>query len=140
DQKTDLYRAGVDQPPLAQVPGSAADYCTNLRAIGVTRTKLDRTLTNTTVSPDTGAASNLFSFLAMRLQQSYTNLGCQQLLHMRNPVHLKMNGAGLVVDATFDRVTTGGTPSPSASTAAGASASAGAGTSATPSASAGGTG
>ena len=142
DQKTDLYRAGVDQPPLAQVPGSAADYCTNLRTIGVTRTKLDRTLTNTTVSPDTGAASNLFSFLAMRLQQSYTNLGCQQLLHMRNPVHLKMNGAGLVVDATFDRVTTGGTPSPSASasTAAGASASAGAGTSATPSASAGGTG
>ncbi|HZU56302.1 MAG TPA: hypothetical protein VFA06_10575 [Actinocrinis sp.] len=138
DQKADLYRAGVDQPPLAQVPGSAAQYCANLRTLGVARTKLDRTLTDTTVSPDTGAASNLFTFLAMRLQQSYANLGCQELLGMRNPVHLKLNGAGLVVDASFDRVNVGPSASPSASASAAASpsASAGAGTSASPSASA----
>jgi hypothetical protein len=144
DQKTDLYRAGVDQPPLAQVPGSPAQYCQNLRTLGVTRVKLDRTLTDTTVSPDTGAASNLFAFLAMRLQQSYTNLGCRDLLNMRNPVHLKLNGAGLVVDATFDRVGAGPSASPSASssTSAVASPSAGAGTgaSASPSAPAAGGG
>lgn len=132
DQKTDLYRAGVDQPPLSQVPGSAAQYCENLRTVGVTRTKLDRTLTDTTVSPDTGAASNLFTFLAMRLQQSYVNLGCRDLLHMRNPVHLKTNGNGQVVDATFDQVTGGPSASPSPSI------SAGAGTSASPSVTAGG--
>jgi len=136
DQKTDLYRAGVDQPPLAQVPGSAAQYCTSLRTLGVTRTKLDRTLTDTTVSPDTGAASNLFTFLAMRLQQSYVNLGCRNLLGMRNPVHLKTNGAGLVVDAAFDQVNVGPSASPSASASVAASPSAGAGTSASPSASA----
>ena len=121
--KTDLYRAGVDQPPLSQADGSPQQYCANLRTLGVTRTKLDRSLTNTTSSPDAGAASNLFTFLAMRLQQSYVNLGCEQLLGERNPVHLKMDGNGLVVDATFDRVGTVPTPSPSASVSMAASAS-----------------
>ncbi|MBS2961644.1 hypothetical protein KGA66_01200 [Actinocrinis puniceicyclus] len=124
DQKTDLYRAGVDQPALAQVPGSAAQYCEQLRTIGVTRTKMDHSLTDTTVSPDTGAASNLFTFLAMRLQQSYVNLGCARLLNMRNPVHLKVNGNGLVVDAAFDQVTAGVSASASASVGASTTASA----------------
>ena len=121
--KTDLYRAGVGQPPLSQVDGSPAQYCANLRTIGVTRTKLDRNLTDTTSSPDAGAASNLFTFLAMRLQQSYVNLGCQQLLGERNPVHLKTDANGLVVDATFDRVGTVPTPNPSGSNSTAASSS-----------------
>jgi hypothetical protein len=122
DTKTDLYRAGVDQPPLSQASGSAAQYCENIRTIGVTRTRLDRSLTDTTSSPDPGAASNLFTFLAQRLQQSYVNLGCEQLLNERNPVHLKTDANGLAVDATFDQVSGAGpTPSPSASSRAGAS-------------------
>ncbi len=124
DAKTDLYRAGVDQPPLAQVPGSPAEYCLNLRTTGVTRTELDHALTVAGTSPDTGAANNLFSFLAMRLQQSYTNLNCQQYLNMPNPIHLKTNGAGVVTGATFDPVTLQSTSaSPSGSGAASASAS-----------------
>ncbi len=118
DTKTDLYRAGVDQAPLSQVSGSPRQYCADLRTIGVTRTKLDRNLTNTTSSPDTGAASNLFTFLAMRLQQSYVNLGCEQALGKGNPVHLKMDGNNIVVDATFDHVGPVPTPSPSASASA----------------------
>lgn len=137
DAKTDLYRAGVDQPPLAQVPGSAAQYCANLRTIGVTRTKLDRSLTDTTSSPDPAAASDLFTFLGMRLQQSYVNLGCEQLLGESNPVHLKTDANGVVVDATFDHVGTGGpTPSPSASAVASPSPSASPKPSTSPSASA----
>ncbi|HEV2347505.1 MAG TPA: hypothetical protein VGS97_25665 [Actinocrinis sp.] len=124
DTKTDLYRAGVDQPPLSQASGSAAQYCANLRTIGVMRTRLDRSLTDTTSSPDPGAASNLFTFLAQRLQQSYVNLGCEQLLNVRNPVHLKTDANGVAVDATFDQVDVGPTPTPSASAHAGASTSA----------------
>ncbi len=115
DEKTNLYRAGVDMPPLAQIPGSGERYCAQLRTIGVTRTKADRSLTDSTVSPDTGAASNLFTFLAQRLQQSYENLGCGQLLKMPNPVHVTLDSNGLAVDATFDKVTTGATPTPSPS-------------------------
>ncbi len=114
DAKTDLYRAGVNQPPLSQVAGPGKEYCANMRTIGVARTKLDRSLTDTTASPDPGAASNLFTFLAQRLQQSYVNLGCEKLLNQRNPVHLKTDANGLVVDATFDRVGTVPTPKPSA--------------------------
>jgi len=124
DAKTDLYRAGVDQPPLAQTPGPGEAYCASLRTLGVQRTRTDQSLTNTTSSPDAGAATNLFTFLAMRLQQSYENLGCQQLLQQPNPVHLKLNGAGVVVGASFDQVG-GATPSPSRSASASASASVG---------------
>ncbi|MGH3417135.1 MAG: hypothetical protein ACRDSS_11755, partial [Actinocrinis sp.] len=116
DGKTDLYRAGVDMPPLAQIPGSAAQYCSNLRTIGVARTKADRSLTDSTVSPDTGAASDLFTFLAQRLQQSYDNLGCKNLLGEPNPVHVTLDANGLAVDATFDKVATPSpSPTPSAS-------------------------
>jgi len=121
EKKTDFYRAGVGQPMLAQVSGSPGDYCRNLRAIGVTRTEQDRALTNSEVSPDTGAATDLFSFLAMRLQQSYENLSCEKYINLPNPVHLKTNTAGLVSGATFDKVSTTG-PSATPSGAAGTSA------------------
>jgi hypothetical protein len=117
DKKTDFYRAGVGQPMLAQVPGSPADYCKNLRTVGVTRTEQDRALTNSEVSPDTGAATDLFSFLAMRLQQSYENLSCEKYINLPNPVHLKTNSAGLVSGATFDKVSaTGPSATPSGGT------------------------
>ena len=116
EKKTDFYRAGVGQPLLAQVSGSPGDYCRNLRTIGVTRTEQDRALTNSSVSPDTGAATDLFSFLAMRLQQSYENLSCEKYINMPNPVHLKTNGDGLVDGATFDKVSAGSSATPSAGT------------------------
>ncbi|HEU5332810.1 MAG TPA: hypothetical protein VFU73_08605 [Actinocrinis sp.] len=124
EKKTDFYRAGVGQPMLAQVSGSPGDYCKQLRTIGVTRTEQDRALTNSEVSPDTGAATDLFSFLAMRLQQSYENLTCEKYINMPNPVHLKMNGDGLVDGATFDKVSaTGPSATPSAGTGTSAAAS-----------------
>jgi len=47
-------------------------------------------------SPDAGAANNLFSFLAMRANQSFTNLGCNG----NNPIVLTMKN-NIVVDAKF---------------------------------------
>jgi hypothetical protein len=113
DSKTDLYRAGVDQPPLAQTPGSPAAYCRDLISVSVARTQLDKTLTQSAGSPAPAAAANLFAFLAQRLQASFTNLGCGPLLHQANPVHVRTNGAGVAVDATFDQPTPSPTPTPS---------------------------
>jgi len=50
---------------------------------------------------DAAMASNLFTFLAMRANQSFTNLGCQNLLNMPNPIALTMDGNGVVTAAVM---------------------------------------
>ncbi|QUQ69180.1 hypothetical protein JJ691_69340 [Kutzneria sp. CA-103260] len=97
--KTNLYRVGVDMPAINPRTETPQAYCRSLVTTGLQRTKLDERFTKTGPSPDPGAASNLFTFLAQRLQGSFDNLGCGNLLHTANPVHLTTNKAGVVVDA-----------------------------------------
>ena len=98
--KTNLYRAGVNQPALGALRTAARTYCANLVGTAPQRLQLDRNLTQQMRSPDAAAANNLFTFLAQRLSQSFTTLNCGKLLNMANPVHLKLNN-GITVDATF---------------------------------------
>src|SRR5689334_12038569 len=100
-QKTDLYRAGVGQPATTTADTAKA-YCTDLVGVGPGRVKLDRSLTRKTKSPDPGAANNLFTFLAQRLNGSFDVLGCGPLLHRENPVTLVTDKDGVVVDAHLD--------------------------------------
>jgi hypothetical protein len=100
-EKTDLYRAGVDQPPVASAGESPTQYCRDLVTIGVRRVQRDKTLTSTAPSLDAAAAANLFTFLAQRLGASFTNLGCGNLLHVADPVHVRLDRAGIAVAATF---------------------------------------
>lgn len=102
--KTNLYRAGVGQPPVDAASDTPLAYCRNLVGVGIDRTRLDRTLTRHMVSPDMAAANSLFTFLAQRLSASFTGLGCGDLLRMRDPVRLVTLG-GVVVDARFARTT-----------------------------------
>jgi hypothetical protein len=97
--KTNLYRVGVDMPQINTRTETPQAYCRSLVTTGVQRTKLDARFTKAGPSPDPAAASNLFTFLAQRLQGTFDNLGCGKLLHMRNPVHVVTNKAGVVVDA-----------------------------------------
>jgi len=108
--KTNLYRQGVDQTPVANGQ-SATAYCRNLVNVSQKRTQLDKNLTMNGASPAPAMANNLFTFLANRLNQSFTNLGCMNLLHMNNPVTIQMNGNGVAIGATFAAATTpvGGT-------------------------------
>ena len=76
--KTNLYRAGVDMPPLDPTTDTATDYCRDLAKIAPRRLNLDRPLTITAPSPDPATATNLFTFLQQRLKQSFTELACQQ--------------------------------------------------------------
>jgi hypothetical protein len=97
--KTDLYRVGVDMPQVDPRTETPQAYCRSVVGAGVERTKLDARFTRGAPSPDPAAANNLFTFLAQRLQGTFDNLGCGRLLHMRNPVHVVTNRAGVVVDA-----------------------------------------
>ncbi|MFD8304554.1 hypothetical protein ACFV29_19725 [Streptomyces sp. NPDC059690] len=103
-RKTDLYRAGVDMPPIgAGDDGNGAAYCRTLFTdpSGIRRVFQDRALLRAAPSPDPGTAPNLFGFLASRANQTFTDLGCDRLLHSGNPVVLTTDGQGLVTDAVL---------------------------------------
>jgi hypothetical protein len=74
--KINLYRAGVDQPPLNPAVETAKNYCHNLASIAPARLRLDRPLTIGAPSPDPAAAKNLFGFLVQRLKASFVDLAC----------------------------------------------------------------
>ncbi|MEY9872106.1 hypothetical protein ABH931_001580 [Streptacidiphilus sp. MAP12-33] len=102
--KTNLYRAGVDMPPIGAADnGSGTTYCQNLfgSATGIQRVFKDQAIFVNGPSVDAAMANNLFTFLAMRANQSFTNLNCGGLLNAANPITLTTDGNGVVVNATF---------------------------------------
>jgi hypothetical protein len=109
--KTILYRKGVDQNPGGILPNDGTVYCQDLVNTGLPRIKNDMTLTINATSPDPAEANSLFTFLAMRFMQSYTNLNCQNLLNQPNPVTTQTDGNGVVISATITLpgTATGGT-------------------------------
>jgi hypothetical protein len=104
-RKLNLYRAGVDQPLVANLnQASTVNYCKNLLNIGVPRLFLDSRLTKHAPSPDTAMASNLFAFLALRFNATWGTggLNCQGLLNQKSPI-VVISKAGVAVDATIKR-------------------------------------
>jgi hypothetical protein len=109
--KTNVYRAGVDQGAVGAAGadnGNGATYCTNLftNPAGIRRVFADQGILVNGASPDPAAANNLFSFLAMRANDSFTNLGCGG----NNPIRLVMKN-DVVVGA---RIAAAGAPAPGA--------------------------
>ena len=75
-RKTDLYRAGVDQPSLAANPGqSPAEYCSALGSLAPPRLLADAAQLRLGASP-TADFPNLLAFLVNRLSGSLKNLDC----------------------------------------------------------------
>lgn len=109
--KTILYRKGVDQNPGGILPTDGTTYCQNYVNTGLPRIKNDMTITINATSPDPAAANSLFTFLANRFMQAYTLLNCQNLLNQPNPVAVQMDGNGVVISATITLpgTATGGT-------------------------------
>ncbi len=136
-QKTDLFRLGVDQPPVSwwQRVDSPANYCKNMINIGEARTALDKAQFSGFASPVPDTGSNLFTFLAARLSASWQNLGCGALLNAPDPVNLTLDANGVATDASFSPLAIGTLPggvAPSASPSATATAQAAATATATP--------
>lgn len=74
--KVNLYRAGVNQPPLNPAVDTPRNYCRDLATTAPARLRLDRALMIGAPSPDPAAAKNLFAFLAQRLKAAFTDLAC----------------------------------------------------------------
>lgn len=103
--KQNLYRAGVGQPAEPSATQAAADqlaFCNSLLQTAPARMKLDQKYTARVGSPDPGAATNLFTFLAQRFNFTWSGgLGCDALTGKSSPITLTLDGNGVCTGATI---------------------------------------
>jgi hypothetical protein len=86
-------------PPLPAGQSPAA-YCLDMERIQGKRLQQDVNLLIGRAGPAPDAANSLFTFLAMRLQQSFDNLKCGSF-GIRNVVSTTADASGVVVAACF---------------------------------------
>ncbi|MGH3068740.1 MAG: hypothetical protein ACRDMI_09140 [Streptosporangiaceae bacterium] len=102
--KTNLYRSNVGQAPISAANDAAdspANYCQNMVNIQTPFLNTNQTLLATDTSPVPAVGNNLFTFLANRLNMSFTNLNCQNF-GLTNPVTVTLDGNGVATAATFN--------------------------------------
>ena len=102
-QKTNRYRTSVDQPVImrAQAADTPAAYCQNMVNVQTAFLNANQALLATGASPVPGVGTNLFTFLANRLNMSFTNLNCQNF-GLTNPVTVTLDGNGAATAATIN--------------------------------------
>ena len=102
--KTNLYRAELGQALINRSNNrfdSPAMFCQNMVNIQTPFLAANQTLLASGQSPVTAVGDNLLTFLANRLNMSFTNLGCQNF-GLTTPVTVSLNSAGAAVAATFN--------------------------------------
>ena len=102
--KTNLYREEVGQAPINAQNNrndSPVMYCQNLINIQTPFLAANQALLATGATPVPAVGENLLTFLANRLNMSFTNLGCQNF-GLTNPVTVVLDGAGAAMSATFN--------------------------------------
>jgi hypothetical protein len=105
--KTNMYRAEVGQPAVSAAnnkTSSPAIYCQNMINIQTPFLQANQALLATGQTPVAGTGNNLLTFMANRLNMSFTNLGCQNF-GLTNPVTVTLDGNGVAVAATFNTAT-----------------------------------
>ena len=102
--KTNLYRAQLGQTPISaanNVADSPANYCQNMVNIQTPFLAANQAALALGTSPVPAIGNNLFTFMANRLNMSFTNLNCQNF-GLTNPVTVTLGGTGAAVAATFN--------------------------------------
>ena len=103
-QKTNLYRSNIGQAPISNannLADSPANYCQNMVNIQTPFLNTNQVLLATDTSPVPAVGTNLLTFLANRLNMSFTNLNCQNF-GLTNPVTVTLNGNAVATAATFN--------------------------------------
>ena len=102
--KTDLYRAEIGQSPVGfqtNLTSSPAMFCQNMVNIQTPFLAANQNLLSQGPTPVPTVGENLFTFMANRLNMSFTNLGCQNF-GLTNPVTVVLDGAGAAMSATLN--------------------------------------
>jgi hypothetical protein len=103
-QKTNVYRAQVDQPLLSNFTNpqqNAATYCQNMINIQTPKLKLDAATEANFGTPVPALGANLATALANRLLQSFGNLNCGNF-GLTNPITAQLDGNGVLLSATYN--------------------------------------
>jgi hypothetical protein len=104
-QKLNLYRRGVDQPQAATLADAdTTTYCKNILNTAPGRLLANKTALLGGNAPVPAIASNLYNFLAVRLQVTLSadgGLNCVGLLNVPNPVVTTVTN-GVVTSATIN--------------------------------------
>jgi hypothetical protein len=102
--KTNLYRSNVGQAPVSaatDLADSPANYCQNMVNVQAPFLNTSQALLATGTSPVPAVGNNLLTFLANRMNMSFTNLNCQNF-GLTNPVTVTLDGNGVATAATFN--------------------------------------
>jgi hypothetical protein len=102
--KTDLYRRELGQTKVEaanNTTSSPANFCQNMVNIQTPFLANNQALLATDTSPVPAVGNNLLTFLANRLNMSFTNLNCQNF-GLTNPVTVTLDGNGVAIAATFN--------------------------------------
>jgi hypothetical protein len=102
--KTDMYREELGQAPVDAATNQSSSpwmYCRNMIDVQTPFLAANQALLATGQPPVANVGDNLLTFLANRLNMSFTNLACQNF-GFTNPVTVTLNGAGVAVAATFN--------------------------------------
>jgi len=113
--KTDMYREELGQAPISNQNNKTSDpemYCQNIVDIQTPFLAANQTLLAAGQSPATAVGDNLLTFMANRLNMSFTNLVCQDF-GLTDPVKIIRNGAGAAVAVTFNTSVQTATANPS---------------------------
>lgn len=103
-QKTNRYRQQLGQPAIMasnNTADSPANYCQNMVNLQTPFLSANQTVLATGTSPVPAVGNNLLTFLANRLNMSFTNLNCQNF-GLTNPVTVTLDGNGVAIAATFN--------------------------------------
>jgi hypothetical protein len=100
-EKTNLYRAQVNQPPAAQAEdASVAAYCRDLLDQGLTKIELDKQFLGALGrSPDPTVSDDLHLFVLNRFRGTWDNLQCRAATGIPNPVTIATDADGRVLSA-----------------------------------------
>jgi hypothetical protein len=102
--KTDVYREELGQAPISNQNDKTSDpemYCQDIIDIQTPFLAANQALLATGQSPLTAAGDNLLTYMANRLNMSFTSLACQDF-GLTDPVRVTRNGAGAAVAASFN--------------------------------------
>jgi hypothetical protein len=103
-QKTNAYRPSVDQAPLAagtNANQNAATYCQNMVNVQTPFLAKNQATLAKGQTPVPAVGNNLFTFMANRLNMSFTNLNCQNF-GLHNTVQVTTDGNGVATAATLN--------------------------------------
>ncbi len=101
--KLNLYRVGVDQPKARSLQdASTKTYCINLMQVAPPRLATDAPLLGQGATPNPGVGNTLFTFMAQRYVNTFTNplgegLNCAKRFHLNPNVATRQNRDGVAI-------------------------------------------